>query len=230
MPEGIISALEIQKRNKQRVNVYLDGEYAFSLALDEAARLRKGDFLSAAQVEALRTEDEVLRAVESAARFLSYRPRSIHEVRKNLREKDVPPPVIDAAMLRLEKLGYLDDAAFAAFWVRERSNFKPLSPQALRYELRQKGVPDAIIAEVLAQVDVEEAVLNAAQSQLRRLRGSTRRTFRERLSAFLQRRGFAYRDIRAALRRIEEDLENDTAFFALDGDEEHSRTPTDLDE
>ena len=220
MPGGIISALELQKRNKERVNVYLDGEFAFSLTVDDAARLHKGDVLSDAQIATLRTEDDVKRAVERALRFLSYRPRSVHEVRRNLIEKDVPEPAIDAALERLTALGYLDDVAFTAFWVRERNSFKPISPKALRHELRQKGVPEALIIEALTTLDTDDVALRAAQSQLRRWRGSTRKAFREKLLSFLQRRGFSYGDAKDALRRIEEELETDEAFFAPDdGDE-----------
>lgn len=138
---GVITALEVQKRNKKRVNVYLDEEFVFSLSLDEAARLHKGQVLSDADVEKLRDQDEVSRAFDSAARFLSYRPRSMHEVRQNLRQKSVPPAAIDAALERLSAHGYLDDRAFAEFWVRERNAFKPLSPKALRFELRKKACP-----------------------------------------------------------------------------------------
>jgi len=63
---GVITALEAQKRNKERVNIYIDGQYAFSLTLMEAARLKKGQSLTEAEVAALQGEDTVLRAVDSA--------------------------------------------------------------------------------------------------------------------------------------------------------------------
>lgn len=213
---GVITALEVQKRNKKRVNVYLDDEYVFSLSLDEAARLHKGQVLSEADIEKLRDQDEVSRAFDRAARFLSYRPRSTHEVRQNLLQKSVPPAAIDAALERLSALGYLDDRAFAEFWVRERNAFKPLSPKALRFELRKKGVPDSIVNEVLTEVDAEETAYNAALSQSRRLRGSDRRTFRDKLYAFLQRRGFSYSTARTIIRRLTEELNAEEGFFADD--------------
>jgi regulatory protein len=211
---GVITALEVQKRNKKRVNVYLDEEYVFSLSLDDAARLHKGQILSDAELEQLRDQDSVSRAVDSAAHFLSYRPRSSHEVRQNLLQKAVPPAVIDAAFERLNALGYLDDRAFAEFWVRERNAFKPLSPKALRYELRHKGLPDTLIAEVLADVDADDTAYRAATSQSRRLRGLDRRTFREKISAFLQRRGFSYSTARGVVQRLLEELEDEGDFFA----------------
>jgi regulatory protein len=213
---GVITALEVQKRKKKRVNVYLDEEFVFSLSLDEAARLHKGQVLSEAEVEKLRDQDEVSRAFDAAARFLSYRPRSRHEVRQNLLQKSFPPAAIDAALERLSALGYLDDRAFAEFWVRERYAFKPLSPKALRFELRKKGVPDSVLDEVLADVDADDTAYRAALSQSRRLRGSDQRTFREKMYAFLQRRGFSYGIARSTIRRLTEELDAEDGFFARD--------------
>ncbi|MCI0353322.1 MAG: hypothetical protein L0Z53_28210, partial [Acidobacteriales bacterium] len=79
----VITALEVQKKNKERVSVYLDGEYAFSLSLVEAARLRKGQALAEDDIHALQGQDEIGKAVDRAARFLAYRPRSVQEVRRN---------------------------------------------------------------------------------------------------------------------------------------------------
>lgn len=214
MPAGIITAIEIQKRNKERVNVYLDGEYAFSLEAIKAAALRKGQTLTEAEVNALRDEDEIGQAVDRAARFLSYRPRSTAEVRRNLAEKDTPEPVIEAAVQRLNKMGYLDDRAFAKFWIENRTMFKPLSPRALRYELRQKGVPAPVIDELLAEVDARETAERAARTRLNRLRGSDHDTFRAKLSAFLQQRGFSYDTIRDVTEQLIEEIDTeDETYF-----------------
>ena len=225
MPAGIVTALEVQKRNKQRVNVYLDDDYAFSLKMDEAARLHKGQHLTEAEVEALETQDTLARAIDTAARFLSYRPRSIQEVRENLARKDTPPAVIEAAVGKLEALGYLSDLSFAAFWVRERNTFKPLSPRALRHELRQKGVADSIIDEVLAQIDADDAAYRAASSQTRRLRNLSRQEFENKLLQFLQRRGFGYRDAKTAIRRLIETLETEENDYFRDISEDDLSFP-----
>ena len=225
MSSRVVTALEVQKRNKKRVNVYLDDEYAFSLSMDEAAKLHKGQQMDEAAIAALKAEDQVQRAFDSAARFLSVRPRSTHEVRQNLLQKDVPQPVIAIVMERLEALGYLDDGAFAAFWVQQRNSFKPVSQRALRFELRQKGLPDSLIAQVIDGTDFDNAALRAAESQLRRLRGSTPREFRDKLLAFLQRRGFGYSDARAAIRQLNETLIEQGDFFAQDAEDEGDVLP-----
>jgi regulatory protein len=214
---GVVTALEVQKRNKKRVSVYIDDAFAFSLSLDEAARLHKGQTLSDVEINALTSEAAVTVATDSAARFLALRPRSTKEIRDNLARKGIPPPVIDAALERLTALGYIDDRAFADLWVRARMTHKPTSPRALRYELRQKGVGNDVIDDALTDLDAEDAAYRAAQSQTRRFRGAQRRDFHLKVSAFLQRRGFSYQIARTTIRRLMEELDaEDPDFFAGD--------------
>lgn len=211
---GIVTAIEVQKRNKQRVNVYIDGDYTFSLSLIEAARLRKGQQLSDDEIAALRDEDAVAKAVDSAAHFLGFRPRSLEEVRRNLADKETPPAVIEAAMNRLTAMGYLDDEAFARYWVQSRGEFKPLSPRALRMELKQKGVPDAIINDVLGELDADSLAYRAALVQARKLRHPTRLAFRKKIGDLLQRRGFSYSTIRDVVERLMDEIETqDPEYF-----------------
>lgn len=227
--EGVITALEVQQRNKKRVNVFLNDVYAFSLSLDEAVKLRKGQVLSEADIIALQGLDDLQRAVDAGARFLSYRPRSEQEVRRKLAEKGIVPEIIERAIERLKMLGYIDDHAFTAFWINERNTFKPVSPRALRHELREKGVPDDVINTALADVDAEEAAYRAAQMQARRLRNVTRKQFHEKLTAVLQRRGFNFSTAKAVIKRLQAELEEADAeaaangrarFFAVDGADE----------
>jgi regulatory protein len=214
---SVVTTLEIQKKNKERVNVYLDGEYAFSVDLMTAARLRKGQQLTDEEIAELKEGDSLSRAVDRAVRFLAYRPRSIAEIRRTLAEKKTPEDVIEAAIEHLSRLGYVDDEAFANFWVENRSTFKPLSPRALRYELRRKGVKDADIEAALGDLDVTDAASRAARSQVRAHRHKTRDVFRAKMSAFLQRRGFDFDVIRPVVEQLIAELEeNDPEYFLSD--------------
>ncbi len=203
---GTITALVVQKRNRDRVNVFLDGEFAFGLAMIEAVRLRKGQQLSDEEIARLKARDEVESAVERALAYLDYRPRSRDEVRRYLRERELPEAVIEAVIERLEGAGLLDDAAFARFWVENRDQFKPLSERALRYELRRKGVADEIIEAALDDLDEAGAAYRAGQERARRLAGTDRDTFRKRLGSFLSRRGFSYDVARDVTNQLWEEI------------------------
>ncbi len=201
---GTITALVAQKRNKERVNVYLNGEFAFGLAMAEAMKLHKGQFLSEEEIAHLKALDEIETAHEHALNFLSYRMRSSNEVRESLRrsKRQFSEAAIEAAIERLERAGLLDDAAFARFWIESRERFAPRSARALRYELRQKGVPDEVIGAALADLDEEQAALRAAESKVRRYAHAEEEDFRHRLGSYLLRRGFSRAIVRDVLNRL----------------------------
>ncbi len=189
---GKITALHFQKRNKDRVNVYVDERFAFGLAAIEAARLRVGQVLSDDDVAQLQSRDRVEKAYERALNFLSYRPRSEVEVRRNLRKKDVEDEVIEVVIERLRRAELVDDSEFARYWVENRVQFKPRGARALHYELREKGIADSIIADALADLDEESAARQVAKAGARRMAHLQARDFRRKLSAYMARRGFSY--------------------------------------
>ncbi len=185
-----ITALQADKRKRDRVDVFLDGDRAFSLPLTLAAGLGVGQPLDDRAIARLRQEDEVARAVDRAARFLAYRPRSAAEVRQYLRRKGFADGAIAAALERMTQQGWLDDLAFARFWVEDRLRFRPMGRRALTYELSQKGVAAETIETALVDVDSLDAARRAARKSLRRWRNETPEQLRRKLWDSLQRRGF----------------------------------------
>lgn len=210
-----ITALEVQKHDQERVNVYLDGEFAFGLPIVEAAHLHKGQVLSDEEIKTLRALDTLSRALDQAVKLLARRPHSAAEIRRYLESKQVPSTTSDEVISRLERLGYIDDQAFAEFWVESRERLRPRGPQALRYELRQKGIANDLIEAVLGEFDAHDSAYRAAQQKVRRLRGQTPDQFRSRLGAYLVQRGFGYDIVReVAEELIDEINENEPEFFA----------------
>ena len=199
---GHISALRFQKRTSERVNVFLDGSYAFALPATVAAGLRPGQDLSDEDIARLKALDEQERAYERCLRFLAYRPRSTAEVRRYLERRELPESVIDSAIERLTAANYLDDEAFARFWVSDRERFSPKGPMALRYELRQKGIAEGVIAEVLKSVNTDESAYRAGLSRARRLANQDERAFRQKLGGHLLRRGFTHEQVWPVVERL----------------------------
>lgn len=198
-----ITAIEKQKRGR-RANVHLDGEYALSLRLDllGMAHLEVGAELPAKQRRGLEAEDQRLGAIESALRLLAAGPRSERELRERLsRRRGFRDQAVDAAVARMRELGYLDDGAFARFWVESRQAGTPRSRRALAFELSRKGVGREELDAALEGVSDAEAAYDAAQRRMRSLRGVDRQTFERKLGSFLNTRGFGYGVARATIQR-----------------------------
>lgn len=201
---GRITALRFQKRNQDRVNLYLDGEYVLALPALEAARLKIGQRLEAADLARLQGLGEQQLWYDKAINFLAYRPRSAAEVERFLREKGADAAAGATIMERLRQAGYVDDRAFTRWWVENRQTFNPRGAYALRRELRLKGIPLALIEEILAegQTDAAESIMALAATRARRLVNADALSFKRKLSAFLLRRGFAYADIAPVVEQL----------------------------
>ncbi len=199
---GKITALKAQTKNKGRVNVYLDGTFALGLPDIVAATLHIGQMLSDGEIDALRQRDTEERAYSRALQFLSYRPRSIEEVRRYLAGREVPDDVAAATLERLARAGLLDDRAFARFWVEDRECFRPRGAAALRFELRRKGVSDEAIEASVSAVDEDAGAYQVALAPARRLAQADRDTFYRRLGDYLRRRGFSYDTVRHTVERL----------------------------
>ncbi len=198
---GTITTLKVQKNNPERVSVFLDGEYAFGVTLEVATRLRKGQHLSDAEIAALRTQDEVDKAYQAALHYLAARPRSRAEVERQLERKGHAPEAVAAALDRLAQRAYVDDEAFAAYWVENRSQFRPRSAAALRYELRQKGVDAASIQAATEELDEALAAWVAVEGRLARWQTLTEDELEQKIAGFLARRGFSFAIARQTARR-----------------------------
>lgn len=203
MSDKIITRLQIQQNNKERVNIFLNDEYAFSLELMLAAGLRKGQSLTEAEIATLQADDEKKRAYAAALTFLGQRARSQQEVEQRLKQRDFSPTAITQTMERLQQEGYLDDATFGQQWVANRQRFRPRSERALRYELRRKGVEAPLIDEVLqeAEIDEDDAAWVALQPKLARWQSLERAQFIQKAGGFLARRGFGHEVARRVLER-----------------------------
>jgi len=201
-----ITALRLQKKNRQRVSVFLDGKYAFGLRASVAAALKVGQTLSPEEIDQLQRRDAVEVAHDQALNFLSYRPRSRTEVEAYLKRRNVPLITIQAVVDRLVRAGLVDDEAFAQYWVENRELFRPRGTRSLRFELRQKGVPDAVIDQAVEGIDEADSAYRAARERARRLRELDYQVFRRRLGGFLQRRGFDYDVVKETVNRLWQEL------------------------
>ena len=198
-----ITALEPQQKNPQRVNVHLDGEFAFGLAAIVAAWLKVGQELDDEKIARLQAEDAREVAYQKALHFLSYRVRSSAEVRQNLTRRGMAEELVEATVARLQGNGLLDDTQFARQWVDNRNEFRPRSRAALKLELRRKGLDDEVIQSTLETgVDEEALARQAARKQARRYAGLEWQAFRQKLGGFLARRGFSYDIIAPVLSEV----------------------------
>lgn len=201
-----VTALSLQKKNRQRINVFLDGEYAFGLDRVVAGWLEIGQEISDERILELKQQDARETAFQSALRLLNYRPRTEAEMRARLQKKAYTMEDIEAVIERLKHSQLLDDRRFTLEWIDNRAALKPRSRRALEYELRQHGVEREIIQEALVEVDDEQLAYLAAARQTRKYQDLEWNEFRIKLARYLNQRGFQYETIKEVTTRIWNEL------------------------
>jgi len=217
-----ITALTNQKHNRQRVNVYLDGEFAFGLTHIVGAWLSVGMEISDEKIATLRAEDEREMAYLSAIRYISYRPRAKAEVKKYLLKRQCRSEVISYVLDRLEAGGLVNDAQFAQNWVENRMEFRPRGRKAIEYELRQHGIDPQLIETSIEVIDEEEMAFLAARKQARKIDKSNWREFRQKMLRHLAQRGFLYDVSDKVIREIWDEVSN-AEQFSYEGAQHNDR-------
>ena len=187
-----ITRLEPQKKNPRRMNVYLDGEFAFGISLAVAPWLKEGDQISQQKITILQTEDELDIAYQRALNFLSYRTRSEQEIRQNLLKAKVEKEIIDAVLDKLRAGSLVNDSEFAHEWVENRIKFRPRGKRALSSELYQKGISNKIIEETLQDLDEEHLAFKLARKKMAKHKHLEKSAFQKKLYGYLSRRGFDF--------------------------------------
>lgn len=205
-----ITAITQQARDKQRVNVSVDGTYSFSLDIAQVIDLgvKVGRDYSQQELDALIVESAFGKLYARALEYVLMRPHSAHEVRQYLWRKTrdtrlpnggirkgVPLETTERVFNRLTEKGYIDDEAFARHWIENRRQRKGISRLRLEQELRAKGVDSATVQQSLADSQRSETV------ELRKMLDKYRSRYDDerKLIAYLQRQGFSYDDITSAI-------------------------------
>jgi len=199
-----ITAIRFTKARGKRVNVFLDGRFAFSLEAEVAIKegLQVGQELSTSHIEALARSDHFHRCLNAAASYLSYRPRSESELKQRLYQRGFDGDCVEAVLAKLKEQGLVDDTAFAQFWKDNRESFSPRSQWLTKLELRRKGVAQDVIDQVADVIDDDDSAYRAALNKARSLLTSDYQSFRHRLGEYLKRRGFSYGVINHTVQRV----------------------------
>jgi regulatory protein len=195
----VITAIKAQVKNQNRVSVYVNGAYAFSLTPSQLLeqKIHGGLALTEARLAELKKASEFGKAFERTLNFVMIRTRSTREVRDYFWRKKIVPEDGEVILQKLTARGYVNDANFARAWVQQRQLTKARSRRQLTAELKQKGVNDATIAAALQTQDYDEHA--ALRELIAKKRKITRYQDPQKLKQYLARQGFGFDDISAVL-------------------------------
>lgn len=275
-----VTDLRVGVRDENRVNVFLDGKFAFSLTIQQVAdfKLKRGTILSEAEIEKIQKASDFGKLFQRSLEYALSRPHSereirdylkrkkmkreieqkrydsfiarletdseyrekIKEIRANVREKNrklsekdftednrfeyvgraktglptkpgaaISEEDIEAIIAKLIDLKIIDDENFARYFVSNRNQIKGTSERRLQLELRNKGISDAIIRDVLSEDEFGEKIRDDKVEIAKMIEKKRRRGYDDaKLTQYLARQGFSYDLIRESLRSVSEDVDD----------------------
>lgn len=193
--ENKITNLKQGVKNPNRVNVFVNGEFSFSLGLSQVVdyHLKIGKIITPEELTELKRASEYGKLYGRTLEWVLTRPRSVKETRDHLREKrfqkklDYTDADIAQIVEKLVSKKYLDDYKFTEWFIENRFVKKGVSPRRLEQELIKKGIERSIIDELLANSSRTEA------EEIKKVIAKKSTKYNDdKLLAYLVRQGFSY--------------------------------------
>ena len=204
-----ITGIEIQKRNKNRVNLYVDNEYLLSLQAELVYKynLSKNQEIDEEKLLEIARADDYEKAKNKALNSLSKVEKSEKKIREKL-SADFDEEVIEDVIEFLKKHELVDDERFAEMIVSNDLNFKRVGKNRIKQNLYTKGIKREYIESAISDIDSDVELENAiylAKKRLPRIKDKDINKVKNKLYQHLSYKGFSYDIIKSAIREVLEE-------------------------
>ncbi len=201
---SVITALTPQVKDKNRINVYIDGEFVCGLQLETAIKykLKTGVSLTKERLSEIEFESEKIRALEKATSYISKSMKTEKQLKDYLSGKGYGEQVVGYAISKLAEYGYVDDFSYATAYIRTYGNKK--GERLLRFELKTKGVSDEDISKAFAMANQNENAVFAVAEKYMARKEITKENL-AKLYKHLIGKGFNYDEVSEAVNKYKGD-------------------------
>lgn len=203
----VVTNIKEQVKDESRVNIFIDGKYVFAISKLDASfyNLKEGEELSEKKYNEIMDNVVLARAKMTALQYLSYKDRTKREVIRKLKEKGFTKEVTKKTVIALMNYGYINDLEFSKKFVKQRVNVKGYGKYKVVRELKEKGVSDEIIETVTENIDNDE-LETALRIAIKKARNLDLNEYKDKqkLYAYLQRRGYSYDKIKTVVEEVKE--------------------------
>jgi len=194
---NIITKIEEQKRNKDRVNIYIDDEYAFSLSrevlIKEGIKLKEK--VDIEKIKKAAKEDNYMKCKSAALRIIERTHKTEKEIRERLLKREYDIETINRTISFLKEYNLLNDENYAKMYIKDKS--KSQGKKKIKYDLLRKGLDDNLIEKEIAKIDSDEEediAYNLANKKYNILRKRENDNYKlsQKLYRFILSKGYSY--------------------------------------
>lgn len=221
----VITKIGSQKNNNERFNIYLNEQYAFAVDASTLIKfgLQKGKVLEQVEIDEIQYEDEIAKAFNKALTFLSFQMRSEHEVKSKLLQAGHGEAVVQEALHKLTKLGFLNDKSYSKALLETRKRTAKKGPAAIRQDMMQKGIDKELQQQVLSTYGHDEQMelaLQLAEKAVRSNQTKTPAQVKQKIQDILLRKGYSYTVVKEILAQTKLEREDNewTTLVETQGD------------
>ena len=207
----IITKIEAQKKKDNRVNIFINGEFAFgcSSELVYYHGLSKGKEVDLNELNTIVKEDNYITGKTRALKYLETSLRSAHQVKVYLEKYEYEEDIIDRVIDFLKEYGFINDDYYAKAFVTE--NIKKQGKNNIKYKLLQKGISEEIIVKNLEGIstkDEEDIAFKLAEKKINILCKSEVdiKKIKMKLNTFLLSKGYSYDIIKSVIDKIQDNI------------------------
>lgn len=195
----IITKIEIQKNNDDRVNIYLDNRFYCGMSLEIVMKqnLKVGSDIDTAKLDNLILDDEKYKATEKAVKYISNNLKTTKQIKDYLKKKNYSEITINYVLEKLKEYEYINDENYAKSFILTYS--KKYGRLKLKSLLIQKGISELIINSLLEEVKSDNLELVATKYLKNREINSNTYV---KLSRFLYSRGYDFDEINSFINRL----------------------------
>jgi regulatory protein len=194
---NIITKIEEQKRNKDRVNIYIDDEYAFSLSRETLIKegIKVKDKVNLDKINKSAKEDNYLKCKNAALRMVERTYKTEKEIQEKLITKGYDIETVNRTIGFLKEYNLLNDENYARMYVKDKS--KAQGKSKIKYNLLKRGIEDKLIEEEISKIDCEEEEniaygLAAKKYYILEKRETDNYKLSQKLYRFLISKGYSY--------------------------------------
>lgn len=163
-----------------------------------------------ATVKRTKSADE---ALQSLMRLCSRAERSSGDALRLMRRWGVGDADARRVLARLQAERFIDDRRFAEMFTREKLNLNGWGSFKIKASLRQKGISQEIIAEVvepmLGESDTESRLTELLQRKVRSIKGNSDYEIKTKLIRFALSRGFEMEVVQRCASKIIKGIDED---------------------
>ncbi len=204
--ELIITDIKQGVKNINRVNIFVNKEYSFSLDLTQVVdfKIKIGKVITEDELESYKKASAFGKMYQRTLEWVLTRPHSVRETHDYLYRKKCEKEDEEKIIERLVSRGYLNDESFAKYYVENRFVKKGISTKRLKMELMKKGIDSSIIEEVLSS-----GARNDDEEIQKMILKKYKKYDKEKLINYLVRQGFHYQQVQSLVQDFyETDLQN----------------------